>query len=105
MWTAGFILWACTLIGLSCHASTPSVAVIQSAYERESSNGSKLHDLGLMVLEASCDDGATGRFLCQVTLLVEGRSAPASSAAHPRRRCFGLNRSTSHKNQSTSNEI
>jgi hypothetical protein len=64
-----FTVWACTLIGLSCDASTPSVAVIQSAYERESSGGSKLHDLGLRVLEASCDDGATGRFLCQVTFL------------------------------------
>jgi hypothetical protein len=64
-----FAVWACTLIGLSCDPSTPDVAVIQSAYERESSNGSKLHDLGLKVLEASCDDGATGRFLCQVTFL------------------------------------
>ena len=64
-----FAVWAWTLIGLGCDAATPNAAVIQSAYERESSTGSKLHDLGLRVLEASCDDGASGRFLCQVTFL------------------------------------
>jgi len=69
MSTAGFILWACSLVGMSCGASTPGVAVIQSAYEREAANGSNLHDRGLRVLEASCDDGAAGRFLCQVTFL------------------------------------
>jgi hypothetical protein len=67
---ASFTIWACTLIGLSCDASTPSVALIQSAYEREASTGSTLHDKGLKVLEAKCDDGETaGRFLCQVTFL------------------------------------
>jgi hypothetical protein len=69
MWTAGFILWACALVGISCGASTPGVTVIQSAYEREASNGSKLHDRGLRVLEANCESGAAGRFLCQVTFL------------------------------------
>jgi hypothetical protein len=69
MWSAGFILWTCALVGLSCEATVPSAAVIQSAYERESSSGSKLHDLGLRVLDAKCDDGVTGRFLCQVTFL------------------------------------
>jgi hypothetical protein len=65
-----FTVWACTLIGLSCDASTPNMAVIQSAYEREASSGSKLHDKGLRVLKATCDqDGAAGRFLCQVTFL------------------------------------
>jgi len=66
-----FIVWACTLIGLSCDASTPSMAVIQTAYEREASSGSKLHDKGLRVLKATCDEdgGAGGRFLCQVTFL------------------------------------
>jgi hypothetical protein len=69
MSTTGFILWACTLVGISCTASAPDVAVIQSAYEREASNGSKLHDRGLRVLEASCESGAAGGFLCQVTFL------------------------------------
>jgi hypothetical protein len=69
MSTAGFILWACALVGMSCGASTPGVAVIQSAYEREAANGSKLHDRGLRVLEASCERGAAGGFLCQVTFL------------------------------------
>jgi hypothetical protein len=66
---AGFTVWACTLIGLFCDASTPNMALIQSAYEREASNGSTLHDKGLRVLKATCDDGAAGRFLCQVTFL------------------------------------
>jgi hypothetical protein len=69
MWTASFILWACSLVGMSCDASTPGVAIIQSAYEREAANGSKRHDRGLRVLEASCENGAAGRFLCQVTFL------------------------------------
>jgi hypothetical protein len=65
-----FTVWACALIGLSCDVSTPNMTVIQSAYEREASSGSKLHDKGLQVLEAACDeDGAAGRFLCQVTFL------------------------------------
>jgi hypothetical protein len=67
MW--GIIVWACSLVGASCEASTPGVSIIQTAYERESASGSKLHDRGLKVLEAKCDDGATGRFLCQVTFL------------------------------------
>jgi hypothetical protein len=71
MWATGFILWACSLVGLSCDCSTPNVAVIQSAYEREASNGSKLHDRGLRVLEATCEGGAAGGFLCQVTFLSE----------------------------------
>ena len=69
MWTAGFILWACALVGISCGGSTPNVTVIQSAYKREAANGSKLHDRGLRVLEANCESGAAGHFLCQVTFL------------------------------------
>ena len=53
----GLALWACSLIGVTCDASTPDVAIIQSAYEQEASNGSKLHDRGLRVLEASCERG------------------------------------------------
>jgi hypothetical protein len=70
MATVGLTLWACALIGMSCDAATPDVAIIQSAYEREASNGSKLHDRGLRVLEASCEHGtASDNFLCQVTFL------------------------------------
>src|ERR1700731_402591 len=69
MSTAGFILWACALAGISCDVSKPNVALIQSAYEREAANGSKLHDRGLRVLEASCERSTDGRFLCQVTFL------------------------------------
>jgi hypothetical protein len=69
MVSAGLVLWACTVTGFACDAATPDAAIIQSAYDRESSGGSKLHDLGLRVIEAQCDNGATGRFLCQVTFL------------------------------------
>jgi hypothetical protein len=66
----GLTLWACALIGIPCDALTPDVGIIQSAYEHEASNGSKLHDRGLRVLEASCERGkASGNFLCQVTFL------------------------------------
>lgn len=67
---ASLALWACSLIGTPCDASTPDVAIIQSAYEQEAANGSKLHDRGLRVLEASCERGkASDNFLCQVTFL------------------------------------
>jgi hypothetical protein len=69
MWMASFILWACSLVGMACDVSKPDVGVIQSAYEREESNGSKRHDRGLRVLEASCETAAAGGFLCQVTFL------------------------------------
>jgi hypothetical protein len=70
MATVGLALWACSVIGMSCDASTPDIAIIQSAYEQEASNGNKLHDPGLRVLEASCERGkASDNFLCQVTFL------------------------------------
>jgi hypothetical protein len=62
--------FVCTLLGFSCRVdATPSVSTIQSAYEREASSGSTLHDKGLRVVEASCDDPVNGELLCQVTFL------------------------------------
>jgi hypothetical protein len=56
------------MLGLSCGArAAPDQSIIQAAYDREQEAGSKLHDKGLKVLAAKCDDGASGRFLCQVT--------------------------------------
>jgi hypothetical protein len=46
----GLALWACAMIGMPCDYSVPDVAIIQSAYEQEESNGSKLHDRGPRVL-------------------------------------------------------
>jgi hypothetical protein len=66
MWRA--IMWGCSLIGLSCH-SFPDVGIIQTAYEREASSGSTLHDKGLQVLEAKCHDYITDQFLCEVTFI------------------------------------
>ena len=65
----GLALWACSVIGMPCDASMPDVAIIQSAYEQETSNGSSLHDKGLRVIEAGCDDPVGGQYLCQVTFL------------------------------------
>jgi hypothetical protein len=68
----GIVVWACSLIGLSCE-QTPNVSTIQTAYEREASSGSALHDTGLRVLEAKCHDypgeRAGNRFLCEVTFI------------------------------------
>jgi hypothetical protein len=70
MATVGLALLTCTVIGVSCDVAAPDVAVIQSAYEQEAANGSKLHDRGLRVLEATCTHGkASDNFLCQVTFL------------------------------------
>jgi hypothetical protein len=63
--------WMCALVGMSC-ASLPDVAVIQTAYEREASGGSKLHDKDLQVLESKCHDDGTDRFLCEVTFVSRG---------------------------------
>jgi hypothetical protein len=99
------------------------VTVIQSAYEREASNGSKLHDRGLRVLEANCESGAAGRFLCQVTFLSNddpsqrlyfdivavartdkvGNSRAASVSAEDRRACVSsaLPTATPHRGAGT----
>ena len=66
MWQA--VVWACSLVGLSCN-SLPDRATIQTAYEREASSGSALHDKGLRVLQAKCHDDSTDRFLCEVTFI------------------------------------
>jgi hypothetical protein len=55
----------CSLIGLWCDAA-PDVSVVQTAYEREASSGSSLHEKDLKVLTTKCHDGAGGRFLCEV---------------------------------------
>jgi hypothetical protein len=66
--------WMCALVGMSCNA-LPDVAVIQTAYEREASSGSKLHDKDLQVLETKCHDDGTDRYLCEVTFV--SRSDPS----------------------------
>lgn len=58
----------CALIALTCNAA-PDIAVIQTAYEREASAGSALHDTGLQVLQAKCHDNGADGFLCEVTFI------------------------------------
>lgn len=65
MWQA--IGWMCSLLAMSC--ALPSVAVIQSAYEREETAGSKLHDKDLQVLQAKCHDDNGRDYLCEVTFI------------------------------------
>jgi hypothetical protein len=62
--------WFCALVAMSCNA-TPDIAVIQSAYEREASAGSALHDKGLHVLQAKCHDSSASSagYLCEVTFI------------------------------------
>jgi hypothetical protein len=64
----GFFVWACTMAGLSC-ASVPNATIIQTAYEQEAPNSGVRHDKGLRVVDASCDKGVEGRFLCQVSFV------------------------------------
>jgi hypothetical protein len=45
------------------------MAAIQTAYEREASSGSTLHDKELKVLRAKCHDDSTDRFLCEVMFI------------------------------------
>jgi len=64
MWQA--VGWICALVAMSCGA-VPDIGVIQTAYEREASAGSALHDKGLQVLQAKCHDASADKFLCEVT--------------------------------------
>ena len=66
MWQT--ILWACALVGFSCN-SVPDMASIQTAYEREASAGSTLHDKDLQVLKAKCHNSDSGPFLCEVMFI------------------------------------
>jgi hypothetical protein len=61
-------LWICSLVGLLCDP-VPDVSTVQTAYEREASADSSLHDKGLKVLTTKCHDSAGGRFLCEVTFV------------------------------------
>jgi hypothetical protein len=65
MWQ-GWLGWVCALVALSCNGA-PDVATIQTAYEREASAGSKLHDRDLKVLQSKCHDDSKDGFLCEVT--------------------------------------
>jgi hypothetical protein len=60
----------CALVAMSCN-SAPDIAAIQTAYEREASAGSTLHDNGLQVLQAKCHADAN-KFLCEVTFISKG---------------------------------
>jgi hypothetical protein len=65
MWQA--VGWMCSLLAMSC--AMPGVAVIQSAYEREETAGSNVHDLSLQVLQAKCHGDGTDKYLCEVTFI------------------------------------
>jgi hypothetical protein len=66
MWQA--VGWMCALGAVFCPAA-PDVAVIQSAYDREASAGSKLHDKDLQVLDSKCHDNSADGYLCEVTFI------------------------------------
>ena len=63
--------WLCALVAMSCNA-IPDIAAIQTAYEREASAGSTLHDKGLQVLQAKCHDDGTDKFICEITFISKG---------------------------------
>jgi hypothetical protein len=63
--TSRSALWVPSLVGFLCSA-VPDASIVQTAYEREASSGSSLHDKGLRVLKTKCHDNDGGRFLCEV---------------------------------------
>jgi len=70
MGPAEFLVWACSLAGLPCGGPVlPDVTIVQSAYEREESGGSTLHDRNLRVLKVACDEQTGETYLCQVMFL------------------------------------
>lgn len=69
MWQG--VKWLCALVAMSCH-SVPDIAAIQTAYEREASAGSTLHDKALHVLQAKCHDDGTDKFTCELTFILKG---------------------------------
>ena len=69
MWQGG--KWLCALVAIYCN-SIPDIAAIQSAYEREASAASTLHDKGLQVLQTNCHDDGTDKFTCELTFISKG---------------------------------
>jgi hypothetical protein len=65
------VTWLCALVAMSCN-SAPDIAALQTAYERETTAGSPLHDIGLQVLQAKCQGDGTDKFLCEVTFISKG---------------------------------
>ena len=61
-------VWVCSITGLSCD-STPNAATIQAAYERAAPESGVRHDKDLRIIQATCDHGVNGRFLCQVSFI------------------------------------
>ena len=80
MWPS--VKWLCGLVAISCNP-VPDIAAIQTAYEREASAGSALHDKDLQVLQTKCHDDSSDKFLCEVTLYREAirRSASTSTSS------------------------
>jgi len=70
----GLVIWACSLLGVSCGPATdPTVSTIQAAYQLESQSSGSRHDSGLKVVEAKCHDKASdsveSSFLCEVQFI------------------------------------
>jgi hypothetical protein len=70
MLLAAFFVWVCAMTGVSCE-STPNAAIIQTAYEQQAPSSGVRHDKGLRIVDASCNSGENGRFLCQVSFVSE----------------------------------
>ena len=56
------------MFALSC-GGPPDVAIIQSAYERESAIVSKPHDKTLQILQATCHNDGTDKYRCEITFI------------------------------------
>src|SRR3984893_12384005 len=70
MLLAAFFVWVCAMTGVSCEC-TPNAAIIQTAYEQQAPSPGVRYDKGLRIVDASCNSGENGRFLCQVSCVSE----------------------------------
>jgi hypothetical protein len=71
-----YLIAALLIVADGCSdIAEPNLAVLQSAYDRESTQANSRHDPNLQLTNAKCDDGTSGRFLCQVAFL--SRSDPS----------------------------
>jgi hypothetical protein len=67
--------WVCALVAMSSN-SVPDSGPVQSAYQREASAGSTLHDSGPQVSQAKCHEDGTDKFLCEVTFISKRCGVP-----------------------------
>jgi len=70
-----FIGWLAGSPGRAGEASGPSLAAIQVAYESAKSEAGGVHDDGLVIRAADCQQDRPGAYSCQITFTASGGAA------------------------------